>query len=48
MMSERSADRPSSVWNWRTYARVLATLDDETGAVAAWRKARDLVAGLTL
>jgi tetratricopeptide (TPR) repeat protein len=48
MMSERSADRPSSVWNWRTYARVLATLDDESGAVAAWRKARDLVAGLTL
>jgi tetratricopeptide (TPR) repeat protein len=48
MMSERSADRPSSIWNWRTYARVLATLDDEAGAVAAWRKARDLVAGLTL
>ncbi len=48
MMSERSADRPSSVWNWRTYARVLATLDDESAAVAAWRKARDLVAGLTL
>ena len=48
LMSERSADRPSSVWNWRTYARVLAALDDEAGAVAAWRKARDLVAGLTL
>lgn len=48
MMSERSADRPSSVWNWRTYARILATLDDERGAVAAWRKARDLIAGLTL
>jgi len=48
MMSERSADRPNSVWNWRIYARVLATLDDESGAVAAWRKARDLIAGLTL
>ncbi len=48
LMSERSADRPSSIWNWRIYARVLATLDDEAGAVAAWRKARDLVAGLTL
>jgi tetratricopeptide (TPR) repeat protein len=48
LMSERSADRPTSVWNWRTYARVLAALDDESGAVAAWRKARDLVAGLTL
>ena len=47
-MSERSADRPSSVWNWRTYARVLAALDDETGAVAAWRKARDLISGLNL
>jgi tetratricopeptide (TPR) repeat protein len=48
LMSERSADRPSSVWNWRTYARVLAALDDETGAVAAWRKARDLISGLNL
>lgn len=48
LMSERSADRPSSVWNWRTYARVLAALDDEAGAVAAWRKARDLAAGLNL
>lgn len=48
LMSERSADRPSSIWNWRTYARVLAALDDEAGAVAAWRKARDLIAGLTL
>lgn len=48
LMSERSADRPSSVWNWRTYAHVLAALEDEAGAVAAWRKARDLVAGLTL
>lgn len=48
LMSERSADRPSSVWNWRTYARVLAALDDEPGAVAAWRKARDLISGLNL
>jgi hypothetical protein len=48
LMSERSADRPSSVWNWRTYARVLAALNDENGAVVAWRKARDLIAGLTL
>jgi len=48
LMSERSADRPSSVWNWRTYARVLAALDDEASAVAAWRKARDLITGLNL
>ena len=48
LMSERTADRPTSIWNWRTYARVLATLDDEAGAVSAWRKARDLLAGLTL
>lgn len=48
LMSERSADRPTSVWNWRNYARVLAALDDETGAVAAWRKARDLMSGLNL
>ena len=48
LMSERSADRPTSVWNWRTYARVLATLGDEAGAVTAWRKARDLIAGLNL
>ncbi len=48
LMSERTADRPTSIWNWRTYARVLATLDDEAGAVGAWRKARDLLAGLTL
>jgi tetratricopeptide (TPR) repeat protein len=48
LMSERTADRPTSIWNWRTYARVLATLDDEAGAVGAWRKARDLLVGLTL
>lgn len=48
LMSERSADRPSSVWNWRTYARILAGLEDERGAVTAWRKARDLIAGLAL
>lgn len=48
IMSERSADRPSSVWNWRTYARILAALENESGAVAAWRKARDLIAGLAL
>jgi tetratricopeptide (TPR) repeat protein len=48
LMSERTADRPTSIWNWRTYARVLATLEDEAGAVGAWRKARDLLAGLTL
>ncbi len=48
LMSERTADRPSSIWNWRTYARVLATLGDEAGAVNAWRKARDLLVGLTL
>lgn len=48
LMSERSADRPTSVWNWRTYARVLAALDDEPAAVAAWRKARDLITGLNL
>ena len=48
LLSERSADRPTCIWNWRTYARVLAALDDETGAVAAWRKARDLLTGLTL
>ncbi len=48
LMSERTADRPSSIWNWRTYARVLAALGDEAGAVGAWRKARDLLVGLTL
>ncbi|UCH72615.1 MAG: tetratricopeptide repeat protein [Rhodospirillales bacterium] len=48
LMSERTADRPSSIWNWRTYARVLAALGDEAGAVGAWRKARDLLIGLTL
>jgi len=48
LMSERTADRPSSIWNWRTYARVLAALGDEAGAVRAWRKARDLLIGLTL
>ncbi|HSG95471.1 MAG TPA: tetratricopeptide repeat protein [Afifellaceae bacterium] len=48
LMSERTADRPTSIWNWRTYARVLATLGDEAGAVGAWRKARDLLSGLTL
>lgn len=48
LMSERTADRPSSIWNWRTYARVLATLGDEAGAVRAWRKAHDLLIGLTL
>lgn len=48
LLSERSADRPTSIWNWRTYARVLAALDDEDGAVAAWRKARDLLVGLGL
>lgn len=48
VMSERSADRPSSVWNWRVYARVLAGMGDENGAVAAWRKARDLLSGLHL
>lgn len=45
IMSERSADRPTSIWNWRIYARVLAALDDENGAVTAWRKARDLMTG---
>mgnify|MGYP000329037656 CR=1 FL=1 len=24
-----TADRPTSIWNWRIYARILATLDDE-------------------
>lgn len=48
LMSERTADRHTSVWNWRTYARVLAALDDEPAAVVAWRKARDLLSGLTL
>ena len=48
LLSERSADRPTCIWNWRNYARVLASLDDENGAVAAWRKARDLLMGLTL
>ena len=48
LLSERSADRPTCIWNWRTYARVLASLGDERGAVAAWRKARDLLTGLTL
>ena len=48
LMSERTADRPTSIWNWRTYARVLATLGDEAGAVSAWRKARDLLIGLKL
>ena len=48
LMSERTADRHTSVWNWRTYARVLAALGDEAAAVVAWRKARDLLAGLTL
>lgn len=45
ILSERSADRPTSIWNWRIYARVLAGLDDENAAVAAWRKARDLMTG---
>ena len=45
IMSERSADRPTSIWNWRIYARILAALDDEQRAVAAWRKARDLMTG---
>jgi len=48
LMSERTADRPTSVWNWRTCARVLAAIGDEDGAVRAWRKARDLLTGLTL
>lgn len=48
LMSERSADRPTSIWNWRTYARILAALEDEAGAVGAWRKSRDLMSGLRL
>lgn len=48
LMSERSADRPTSIWNWRTYAHVLAAMEDEDGAVEAWRKVRDLMAGLRL
>jgi predicted Zn-dependent protease len=44
LLSERTINRPASIWGWRRYVQVLEVLADRTGAENARATAARLLA----